>query len=485
MTNLHELGLKQLAQALKRGECCALDSVSSALQRIRQTEPRLKACVSVLEDKAVNEALRLDQQGPDPQKPLWGVPLAVKDVFDLRGAPTTAGSKILENYYPVFEATVVTRLKQAGAIIVSKTNCDEFAMGSSTEFSAYGSTKNPWDETRVPGGSSGGSAVAVVSGQVPGSLGTDTGGSIRQPAALCGCVGLKPSYGRVSRYGIVAYASSFDQAGPFARSVEDVALLLSVIAGADGQDSTCAAKPVDDYLNLKLPNPSQLTLGLPEELWSGKFEAPVKEALDQAKKELEAQKITLKPVALPNLKYSVAAYYILAAAEASTNLARYDGIRYGYRTQGEPDLVALYRRSRTQGLGREVRRRIMLGTFVLSSGYYEAYYAKAAKVRRLLFQDYQKALTQCDYLLAPVSLLQAWPLGSFINDPLTAYQLDIMTLPLNLVGGPGLTLPVGLSKGLPVGIQLWAPAFGEAGLLAAGALLEKIFPPLGFPPIAK
>ncbi|MDR2301165.1 MAG: Asp-tRNA(Asn)/Glu-tRNA(Gln) amidotransferase subunit GatA, partial [Deltaproteobacteria bacterium] len=311
MPNLHKLGLRELAQALKRGDCCALDSVSSALQRIRQTEPRLNACVSVLEDSAVQDAIRLDQKGPDPSKPLWGVPLAVKDVFDLRGAPTTAGSKILESHYPVFDATVVTRLKDAGAIIVSKTNCDEFAMGSSTEFSAYGPTKNPWDETRVPGGSSGGSAVAVSAAQVPGSLGTDTGGSIRQPAALCGCVGLKPSYGRVSRYGIVAYASSFDQAGPFARNVGDAALLLSVIAGPDGKDSTCAAKGVDDYLNLKIPNPGELTLGLPEELWSGKFEAPVKEALDKAKKELEDHKITLKPVALPNLKYAVSAYYIL------------------------------------------------------------------------------------------------------------------------------------------------------------------------------
>ncbi|MDR3135238.1 MAG: aspartyl/glutamyl-tRNA amidotransferase subunit A, partial [Deltaproteobacteria bacterium] len=413
MTELYRLGVAEAARALRNRECGASEMVASSLERIGQTEPKIAACVTALGDSAMEEARELDKKGPDPLRPLWGVPLAVKDVFGLKGAPTTAGSKILENYYPAFEATVVERLKAAGAIIVAKTNCDEFAMGSSTEFSAYGPTKNPWDLSRVPGGSSGGSAAAVVAGQVPGALGTDTGGSIRQPAALCGCLGLKPTYGRVSRYGIVAYGSSLDQAGPMARSVEDLALLLSAIAGPDGKDSTASARPVDDYLALKVPSPRDLTLGLPEELWEAGFDPSVSATLETARAELEKAGVSLKRVAMPNLRFSVATYYILAAAEASTNLARYDGVRYGFRAEGNPELLALYRQSRTQAMGQEVRRRIMLGTFVLSSGYYDAYYKKAAQARRLIQEDYQRALGQCDYLLAPVSSIPAWPLGSF------------------------------------------------------------------------
>ncbi|MDR1676919.1 MAG: Asp-tRNA(Asn)/Glu-tRNA(Gln) amidotransferase subunit GatA [Deltaproteobacteria bacterium] len=476
MTDLFRLSLKSAAQSLLNRKFSVYELVSAVLQRIRQTEPQLGACITVLEESALSEAKELDRKGPDPSQPLWGIPLAIKDVFNLKGAPTTAGSKILENYHPVFEATVVERLRAAGAIFVSKTNCDEFAMGSSTEFSAYGSTKNPWDLTRVPGGSSGGSAAAVAAFQVPGAMGTDTGGSIRQPAALCGCFGLKPTYGRISRYGIVAYGSSFDQAGPMARSVEDLGLLLSVIAGRDGKDSTASERPVDDYLNLKEVKASELTLGLPEELWSAEFEPNVLKTLDAAKKELEKAGVRFKNIAMPNLKYSVATYYILAAAEASTNLARYDGVRYGYRAADNLELLSLYRHSRTQAMGREVRRRIMLGTFVLSSGYYDAYYKKAAQVRRLILQDYEKAMAECDYILAPVSSIPAWPLGSFTDDPLTVYQLDMMTLPLNLVGAPGLSLPVGLSQGLPVGVQLMGRSFDEAGLLAAAGLLEKIWP---------
>ncbi|MDR0621006.1 MAG: Asp-tRNA(Asn)/Glu-tRNA(Gln) amidotransferase subunit GatA [Deltaproteobacteria bacterium] len=484
MTEIHRLGLKAMAQALRGKDFSAVEAVTSALDRISLLEPKIAACVSVLGESALKEAKELDQKGPDPLKPLWGIPLAIKDVFNLKGAPTTAGSKILEKYRPAFEATVVERLRAAGAIMVAKTNCDEFAMGSSTEYSAFGPTKNPWDLGRVPGGSSGGSAAAVVALEVPGSLGTDTGGSIRQPAALCGCVGLKPTYGRVSRYGIVAYGSSFDQAGPFARSVEDVGLLLSAIAGPDGKDSTASARPLDDYLNLSPPKATELTLGLPEELWSAEFEPGVNQALTEARSELAKAGVKFKTVSMPNLKFSVATYYILAAAEASTNLARYDGVRYGYRSEGDPELLALYRHSRTEGLGREVRRRIMLGTFVLSSGYYDAYYKKAAQVRRLILNDYQRALGECDYLLAPVSSIPAWPLGSFTDDPLTVYQLDMMTLPLNLVGGPGLSLPAGKSRGLPVGVQLWGPSFSEAGLLSAGSLLEKLLPPVAPPPLA-
>jgi aspartyl-tRNA(Asn)/glutamyl-tRNA(Gln) amidotransferase subunit A len=410
------------------------------------------------------------------------LPLTVKDVFCLKGAPTTAGSRILENYRPAFEATVVRRLRAAGAVIVAKTNCDEFAMGSSTEFSAYGPTKNPWDAGRVPGGSSGGAAASVAGFEAPAGLGTDTGGSIRQPAALCGCLGLKPTYGRVSRYGIVAYGSSFDQAGPLARRAEDLGLVLAAIAGPDGLDSTASARPVDDYARPGEARPGDLTLGLPEELWAADFDPLVLEAMEAAKRELRAAGIRLKAVSMPNLRFSVAAYYILAAAEASTNLARYDGVRYGYRADGDSDLLALYRDSRSQAMGPEVRRRIMLGTFVLSSGYYEAYFRKAAQVRRLIQGDYLRALEGCDFLLAPVSSIPAWPFGAFSDDPLTAYQLDMMTLPLNLAGAPGLSMPVGLAGGLPVGVQLMGRFFDEAGLLSAAKALEKILPPLGDPP---
>jgi aspartyl-tRNA(Asn)/glutamyl-tRNA(Gln) amidotransferase subunit A len=479
------MGLTEAAKGLAGRKFSATDLVRSSLERIHQTDPSLGASIMTLDDEALSQARALDSQGYDPDKPLWGQPVSVKDVFCLLGAPTTAGSRILEHYQPAFEATVIKRLREAGAVFVSKTNCDEFAMGSSTEFSAYHVTKNPWNLSRVPGGSSGGSAASVAGLQVAVSLGTDTGGSIRQPAALCGCCGLKPTYGRVPRYGVVAYGSSFDQAGPLARSVADLGRVLSVIAGPDGLDSTASNRAADDYLNLGQLKPGSLTLGLPRELWSADFEPEVAEVLTAARKEITRAGITLKELSLPNLRFSVAVYYILAAAEASTNLARYDGVRYGFRAQDhESDLLALYRDTRTQALGQEVRRRITLGTFVLSSGYYDAYFRKAAQVRRLIHDDYQRALTECDLLLSPVSSILAWPFGAFTADPLTAYQLDMMTLPLNIVGAPGLSLPAGLSRGrLPVGLQLMGRSFGERFLLEAGQTLERILPPLGEPPL--
>ncbi|MDR1110968.1 MAG: Asp-tRNA(Asn)/Glu-tRNA(Gln) amidotransferase subunit GatA [Deltaproteobacteria bacterium] len=482
MTELWRLGLGQAAQGLAKRQFTATDLVSASLERIRLSEPRLGACLAVLGQEALDRARDLDREGHDPSRPLWGLPVSVKDVFCLKGAPTTAGSRILEDYRPSFEATVVRRLRAAGAVIVAKTNCDEFAMGSSTEFSAFGPTRNPWDPGRVPGGSSGGAAASVAGFQVPAGLGTDTGGSIRQPAALCGCLGLKPTYGRVSRYGIVAYGSSFDQAGPLARRVDDLGLVLAAIAGPDGLDSTASGRPVGDYANVAEARPGELTLGLPDELWAADFDPLVLGVLERARRELAGAGVRFKAVPMPNLRFSVATYYILAAAEASTNLARYDGVRYGHRSGGDPGLLALYRDSRTEGLGQEVRRRIMLGTFVLSSGYYEAYFRKAAQVRRLIQEDYRKALEGCDFLLAPVSSIPAWPFGSFTDDPLTAYQLDMMTLPLNLVGAPGLSMPAGLGGGLPVGLQLMGRAFDEAGLLSAAKALERILPPLGDPP---
>lgn len=479
MSELWELSLAEAAQGLRERKFKVTDLTSECLGRIEATEPKVEACLSVLADQAMEAAQLKDKEKVTDPPLLWGLPLTVKDVFCLKGSPTTAGSKILSGYVPAFEATVVKRLKEAGAIILAKTNCDEFAMGSSTEFSAFKATRNPWDLGRVPGGSSGGAAASIAARQTPGAFGTDTGGSIRQPAALCGCVGLKPTYGRVSRYGIVAYASSFDQAGPLARTVTDCAMLLLATAGHDGLDSTASSKPVGDYLNLKAPKPADLVLGLPIELWQADFDPKVAKVLTEAKRSLADSGVKFKDISLPNLKYSVAAYYILAAAEASTNLARYDGVRYGQRKYSHQDgLMELYLESRTRGLGTEAKRRIMLGTFVLSSGYYDAYFRKAAQVRRLIQEDYLAALSECNFLLAPVSSIPAWPFGAFTSDPLTIYQLDMMTLPLNLAGGPGLSLPAGLGEdGLPVGWQLMGRHFDERALLNAGLLIEQLVPP--------
>jgi aspartyl-tRNA(Asn)/glutamyl-tRNA(Gln) amidotransferase subunit A len=476
---LHRLGLRDARQGLLRRDFSASELVESLLARIAVTEPKIGACLRVLGDEARETAKALDASGPDASKGLWGIPITIKDVYNVKGAPTTAGSKILSNYLPSYEATVVRRLREAGAIILAKTNLDEFAMGSSTEFSAYGPTRNPRALDRVPGGSSGGAAAGIVAMQAPGAFGTDTGGSIRQPAALCGCAGLKPTYGRVSRYGIIAYGSSLDQAGPLARTVGDLGPLLQAVAGRDGRDSTASARGADDYINIVAKDPKGLTLALPKELWEGSFDTGVRATLDKALSRLKDQGARLEYVGMPMLRYSVAVYYVIAAAEASTNLARYDGVRYGVRAQGYRDLLGMYRQSRTEGLGREVRRRILLGTFALSSGYYDAYYKKAAQVRRLIQEDYLRVLEKADFILAPVSSIPAWPFGSFTEDPLTQYQLDIMTLPLNLAGGPGLSLPAGMGPdGLPVGLQLMGPPFAERPLLEAGLALEGIFPKL-------
>ncbi|MDR0549127.1 MAG: Asp-tRNA(Asn)/Glu-tRNA(Gln) amidotransferase subunit GatA [Deltaproteobacteria bacterium] len=484
MNELFSLDLAQASQGLKHRAFSAHDLTLACLNRLKSTEPKIAACLTVLEEEALKQATALDQAGYDPSRPLWGLPLTIKDVFCLKGAPTTAGSKQLAHYHSAFEATVVTRLRAAGAIFLAKTNCDEFAMGSSTEFSAFGPTHNPYNLDRVPGGSSGGAAASVAARQAPGAFGTDTGGSIRQPAGLCGCVGLKPTYGRVSRYGIVAYASSFDQAGPLARTVADCGRLLAAVAGPDDRDSTVSRAPLGDYLNLEPVNPKDLVLGLPREFWTADLAPPVRDVLEEAKNLLTKAGVKFVEIDLPSLKFAVATYYVLATAEASSNLARYDGVRYGFRKSEARDLLEVYAKTRQTGLGAEARRRVLLGTFALSSGYYEAYFRKAAQVRRLIAVDVQKALESCHYIFAPVSSLSAWPLGSFLDDPLTIYQMDLMTIPLNLYGGPGLSLPAGLgSDKLPVGAQLWGRPLDEVGLLAAGSLLEKIWPPLAPPPL--
>ena len=485
MSDLTHLTLAEARAALAAGEVTAEAMTSACLARMDATEPRLGALLARRDAEALAEARALDREraehGAPDDKPLWGVPLTVKDALTLRGAPTTAGSRILEKFVPPYDAFAVSRLREAGAVILAKTNMDEFAMGSTTEHSAFHPTRNPWDRARVPGGSSGGSAASVAACQCFASLGSDTGGSIRQPAALCGCVGLKPTYGRVSRYGLLAYGSSLDQIGPLTRTVEDAALVLQVIAGHDPRDATSAVAPVPDYA-ASLRGDGDLTgvrLGLPREFYDNDaldsgVRAACRKALDNAK----ALGAELVDVSLPHTKYAVAAYYILATAEAGSNLARYDGVRYGRRAQGVKDLDELYTRSRTEGFGEEVQRRILLGAFVLSAGYYDAYYRKAAQVRRLIRKDYDEALARCDVLLAPVSPVPAWPLGG-VTDPLRMYLMDIFTLSLNLAGLPGLAVPVGFADGLPVGMQLLGRAFDEKTLLRVGHRLGSSLGTLG------
>ncbi len=482
MSEFHKLTLVETAAKLQKKEVTATEMVEASLAQIAATEPQINACLSVLGDQARQKAKEMDAKGVDPSQALWGVPLTLKDLFCLKGSPTTAASKILENFVPAYDASVTRKLQEAGAIIVAKTNLDEFGMGSATEFSAFGPTRNPWNQGKVPGGSSGGAAASVASYQTSGAFGTDTGGSIRQPAALCGCVGLKPSYGRISRFGIIAFASSLDQAGPMARRVADCAHLLAATAGADPQDSTSSNRPVEDYVAATKAPPKLrgLKLGLPKELFDAEFQPEAQKHIEKTLEKLKDAGVELVSVSLPNLSFAVASYYLIASAEASTNLARYDGVRYGRRAENPKDLTDLYRSSRSQFLGPEVKRRIILGTFALSSGYYDAYFRKAAQVRRLIREDYYQALTKCDFLFSPVTTLPAWDLGSFAADPLAAYQLDLMTLPVNLAGLPALSLPVGLGgeSNLPFGMQLIGRPFDECGLLGAGQALEELFPPL-------
>lgn len=485
MTALYSLRLSEIRDALAKAEVRPTQVLESCLERISTTEPKINACLTVCEQEARTAAAALEAQGPEPHQTLWGVPVTVKDVFCTKGVRTTAASRMLENFVPPYDAFVVERLKNAGAIIVAKTNLDEFAMGSGTEFSAFKQTANPWNTACVPGGSSGGSAASVAAMQAYGSLGSDTGGSIRQPAGLCGCIGIKPTYGRVSRYGAIAYGSSFDQVGPLARTVKDAAILLSVIAGYDENDATSADIPVPDFVSAaRKVDLSGITLGLPSEYWAEGLSPDVEKACNAAVATATALGATIRRVSLPHLSYGVAAYYILASAEASTNLARFDGMRYGLRADnGSKDLLETYVASRSLGFGEEVKRRILLGTYTLSSGYYDAYYTKAAKIRRLILEDFEKALENCDALLAPACPVTAWKFGAYTNDPLTAYKMDILTLGLNLCGYPGLSLPVGLgeSTGLPVGMQIFGRPFDESGIIGIGSALETALPALGTP----
>ena len=478
MNSILDLSISELRQKIADGSVKPSTAVEACLEQISVTEPKLNACIKVMDVESRTLAAKLDKENSkDVQnQPLFGVPVTLKDVFCTKGVTTTCASKTLANFVPPYDATVVEKLVNAGAIIVAKTNMDEFAMGSSCESSYFGATANPHDTNKVPGGSSGGSAASVAAKQAFASLGTDSGGSIRQPAALCGCVGLKPTYGRVSRYGVVAYASSFDQVGPMARSVADAALVYSVIAGHDPKDATSAVLSVQSVANVgKAKSLEGKTFGLPKEMWqaegiSDEVAAACKKAVELAKS-LGAKVVD---VSIPSLPYAVATYYILTTAEASTNLARFDGLRFGLRAENTDGLVDMYTKSRSMGFGEEVKRRIILGTYVLSSGYYDAYFTKAAKVRRLIQNDFNAALSCCDAILAPSSPVTAWDKGS-ITDPLANYKMDILTLGLNLAGLPGLSIPVGLGEtsNLPVGLQIIGKSFDEVGILEVGAVLER------------
>ena len=479
MSDILHMSLTALADALKKKQVSAVEAATACLDRMQATEGSLRAMLYIDREGALKQAEALDREGVDPSKPLWGVPMTVKDALVTRGMPTTAGSRILEGFKSMYDAFAVEKLRQAGAVILGKNNMDEFAMGSTTENSAYQVTHNPWNLDRVPGGSSGGSACSVAASQCFASLGSDTGGSIRQPASFCGCVGIKPTYGRVSRYGLIAYGSSLDQIGPLARTAEDCARVLSVIAGHDDRDSTCSPEAVPDYAaGCASASLKGHRIGIPKEFFGSGLSDDVRAVIDSARKE----GCEIVEVSLPHSEAAIATYYIVAMAEASSNLARFDGVRFGHRTKEPKDLQEMYTLSRKEGFGAEVKRRILLGTYVLSSGYYDAYYRKAAQVRRLIRDEFRSALSGCDCMLAPVSPVVAWPIGSHAQDPLQLFLMDAYTCPVNLAGMPSVSLPAGLSsEGMPVGMQLIGREFDEAGILALASAFERVTPALGEP----
>jgi aspartyl-tRNA(Asn)/glutamyl-tRNA(Gln) amidotransferase subunit A len=487
---LYELCAHQASKLLSSGEVTSVELTRATLERIDQIDPQVHAYLALLADKALVQAAQADQMrreaGPelDGRMPLLGVPVAIKDVICVAGAPTTCGSRILEGFVPPYDATVVTKIRAAGGVIVGKTNTDEFAMGSSTENSAYFPTRNPWDLERVPGGSSGGSAAAVASRMAPVALGSDTGGSVRQPAALCGIVGVKPSYGRVSRYGLVAYASSLDQIGTLARDVTDAALLLSVIAGYDARDSTSMSLPVPDYVASLTKLSAQglaldlrgVRVGVPREYWGEGLQKEVQDAVRAAIEQLADLGAEVREVSLPHTDYALPAYYLIAPAECSANLARYDGVRYGLSTPDAPDIWEAYRQTRERGFGPEVKRRVIMGAFALSAGYYDAFYLKAQKVRTLIKQDFDRAFQEVDVIVGPTSPTTAFKIGEKVDDPLQMYLSDVFTLSCNLAGICGLSLPCGFSGGaaaLPIGLQIQGPAFKEENVFRVAYAYEQ------------
>ncbi|MDA0833711.1 MAG: Asp-tRNA(Asn)/Glu-tRNA(Gln) amidotransferase subunit GatA [Planctomycetota bacterium] len=470
------LSAVDLLETMRSGDISAVDVTTAHLDVIAKREPEVHAFLHIDSDGALAQAEVVDRKrkAGGTLGSLAGIPVAIKDVICTVGQPTTCGSKMLENYRSPFDAYVIERLRAADAVLIGKTNLDEFAMGSSTENSAYQPTCNPWDLSKTPGGSSGGSAAAVAAEMVPLSLGTDTGGSIRQPAGFCGIVGMKPTYGRVSRYGLVAFASSLDQIGPMAHDTRDAALLLEAIAGHDRRDTTSIPQPVPSYsANLEEPL-KDLKIGVPFQHFGEGLDSEVSDAVNASLDAYQQLGATVVEISLPYLSYSVAAYYLIAPSEASSNLARYDGVHYGHRAKDFDDLIDMYAASRGEGFGSEVKRRIMLGTYALSAGYYDAYYLKALKVRRLIRNDFDKAFEEVDIIASPVSPTPAFNLGEFANDPLAMYLADIFTLSGNLAGIPGMSIPAGFSsKGLPIGLQLQGPPLSEDKLLRGARMYER------------
>ena len=459
--------LTELSAALAERRVSSVELTELFLGRIRALNGALNAFITVDETRALDGARRADRRRAAGQGgPLTGIPVAHKDIFCTQGMLTTCGSRMLANFVSPYDAHVIEQFAAAGAVLLGKTNMDEFAMGSSNETSWFGPVRNPWDRRLVPGGSSGGSAVAVAARMAPAASGTDTGGSIRQPAALTGVCGLKPTYGLVSRYGMVAFASSLDQAGPMAKSAADLALMLNVMAGFDPRDSTSLDRPREDYARELSGSLRGMRIGLPKEFWGDGLEPGVRAAVDEAVRWFESQGATTVPVELPNSRLAVPVYYVLAPAEASSNLSRFDGVRYGHRAAQYDDLIDMYCRTRAEGFGAEVKRRILVGTYVLSHGYYDAYYLQAQKLRRLIAQDFVTAFKKCDLILGPTTPSTAFPIGAKVDDPVQMYLNDIFTIPAPLAGLPGLSIPCGFDgKGLPVGLQLMGDYFSEARLL--------------------
>ncbi|MGH7223582.1 MAG: Asp-tRNA(Asn)/Glu-tRNA(Gln) amidotransferase subunit GatA [Gemmataceae bacterium] len=466
----------ELSDFLARREISAEALTRAFLQAIRQRDPQVRAFLHVDEDGALEQARSVDvlRQRGEPLGPLAGVPVAIKDLLCVRGQPATCASKMLQNYRPPYDAHVIGRLRQAEAVLIGRTNMDEFAMGSSTENSAFAVTRNPWDLQRIPGGSSGGSAAAVAACEAPLALGSDTGGSIRQPAALCGIAGLKPSYGRVSRFGLVAFASSLDQIGPFSHDVTDAALLFDAIAGHDPRDSTSVDRSAPACRQTVEQPVHPLTLGIAREHFDEGLDAEVERSVREALKVYEGLGGKIEEISLPHSRYAVATYYLVATAEASSNLARYDGVHFGHRSTAHQDLIDMYCRSRGEGFGAEVKRRIMLGTYALSSGYKDALYLKALKVRRLIHDDFAKAFARCDAIVGPTSPTPAFKIGERDSDPLAMYLADIYTISANLAGLPGISIPCGFTTaGLPIGLQILAAPFEEAKLLRIARMFER------------
>lgn len=472
---MHHKTIAELAADLAAKKISSVELTQHYLERIKKFDAQLNSFITVTEEHALNAAKAADAlRAQGKAGKLTGMPIAQKDIFCTDGVKTTCGSRMLDNFIAPYNATVIEKFNEAGTVMLGKTNMDEFAMGSSNETSYYGPVKNPWNLAYVPGGSSGGSAAAVAAGLAPGATGTDTGGSIRQPASLCNITGIKPTYGRVSRYGMIAFASSLDQGGPFAKTAEDCALLLNTMAGFDRRDSTSINEPVPDYTANLNDSIKGLRIGLPKEYFSEGLNSEVAAVIQTAIKEYEKLGAIIKEISLPNMALSAPAYYVIAPAECSSNLARFDGVRYGYRCQQPKDLEDLYKRSRSEGFGSEVKRRIMIGTYALSAGYYDAYYLQAQKIRRLIRDDFMRAFDEVDVILSPTAPTPPFKIGEKMDDPISMYLSDIYTIAVNLAGLPGMSLPAGFVNHLPIGMQLIGNLFGEAKLLNTAHAYQQV-----------